>query len=67
MADLETSHLQRRDEHWAIVDLVGKGGHIRTVPVPDWVKTTIDEWLAAAAISARETFPMCLSSRQTLG
>jgi probable HAF family extracellular repeat protein len=23
--------LQKREEHWAIVDLVGKGGHIRTV------------------------------------
>jgi integrase len=32
---LDFDHLQRRDEPWAIVDLVGKGGHIRTVPVPD--------------------------------
>jgi AraC family transcriptional regulator len=30
--------LQQREEHWAIVDLVGKGGHIRTVPLPEWVK-----------------------------
>jgi len=41
--ELDFGHLQRRDEHWAIVDLVGKGGHIRTVPVPDWVKSVIDE------------------------
>jgi hypothetical protein len=34
---LTLDHLQQREEHWAIVDLVGKGGHIRTVP--DWVKT----------------------------
>ncbi len=32
---LTVDHLQQREEHWAIVDLVGKGGHIRTVPVPD--------------------------------
>ena len=38
LADLEFTHLQQREEHWAIVDLVGKGGHIRTVPVPEWVK-----------------------------
>ena len=56
LADLDFRHLQQREEHWAIVDLVGKGGHIRTVPVPDWVKTTIDEWLAAAAISAGRLF-----------
>jgi site-specific recombinase XerC len=42
LADLEFTHLQQREEHWAIVDLVGKGGHIRTVPVPDWVKATLD-------------------------
>ena len=27
-----------REDHWAIVDLVGKGRHLRTVPVPEWVK-----------------------------
>ena len=48
--------MQQREEHRAIVDLVGKGGHIRTVPVPDWVKTPIDKWLAAAAISAVRVF-----------
>jgi hypothetical protein len=31
---LTLDHLQQREEHWAIVDLVGKGGHIRTIPVP---------------------------------
>jgi XcyI restriction endonuclease len=56
LADLEFSHLQRREEHWAIVDLVGKGGHIRTVPVPDWVKASIDLWVAAADISAGRPF-----------
>ena len=44
LADLDFTHLQQREEHWAIVDLIGKGGHIRTVPVPDWVKATIDLW-----------------------
>src|ERR1700693_6044277 len=38
LADLDFTHLQQREEHWAIVDLVGKGGHIRTVPVPEWVE-----------------------------
>ena len=49
-------HLRQREEHWAIVDLVGKGGHIRTVPVSEWVKATIDLWLAAAGISAGRLF-----------
>jgi site-specific recombinase XerD len=50
LIDLTFDHLQRREDHWAIVDLVGKGGHIRTVPMPDWVKQTIDDWLTAARI-----------------
>src|SRR3989454_4491953 len=35
LIDLTFDHIQRREDHWAIVDLVGKGGHIRTVPMPD--------------------------------
>jgi integrase len=35
---LRRESLQQREEHWVIVDLVGKGGHVRTVPVPAWVK-----------------------------
>ncbi len=43
-------HLQQPDDHWAIIDLYGKGGHVRTVPVPNWVKATVDAWLAAGGI-----------------
>ena len=35
--------LQQREEHWVIADLVGKGEHVRTVPMPNWVKHVIDE------------------------
>jgi site-specific recombinase XerD len=37
VAGLSVGHLQQREGHWAIVDLRGKGGHIRTIPVPVWV------------------------------
>ena len=50
LAELTLDRLQRREERWAIVDLVGKGRHVRTVPVPAWVKDTLDEWLVAAGI-----------------
>jgi site-specific recombinase XerD len=55
-AQLTFEHLQRRDEHWAIVDLFGKGGHIRSVPVPDWVKAAIDCWTTAAKIESGRLF-----------
>jgi site-specific recombinase XerD len=56
LAELQIAHLQRRDDHWAIVDLIGKGGHIRTVPVPDWVKDVLDQWLSAADIHSGRLF-----------
>jgi hypothetical protein len=34
LADLDFTHMQQREEHWAIADLVGKGGHIRTYRCP---------------------------------
>jgi site-specific recombinase XerD len=49
LTELTPEHLQRREDHWAIVDLVGKAGHVRTIPVPDWVKRAIDDWLTAAS------------------
>jgi integrase len=48
---LRVEDIQQREEHWVIADLVGKGGHIRTIPVPDWVKAGIDAWTGAAGIT----------------
>lgn len=32
--ELDFSHIQQREEHWAIVDLKGKAGPTRTIPMP---------------------------------
>jgi integrase len=53
---LRIDDLQEREEHWAIVDLVGKAGHVRTVPIPDWVKGQLDEWLRSAGIARGRIF-----------
>ena len=55
-AQLTLEHFQRRDDHWGIVDLFGKGGHIRSMPVPDWVKSVIDRWTEAAQIESGSLF-----------
>jgi len=67
LADLTFDHLQRREDHWAIVDLVGKGGHVRTVPVPDWVKQLLDEWFTSAAIVNGKLFRCVCRSGTTWG
>ena len=48
LAELVVEKIQMHQGHWVIVDLVGKGGHIRSVPIPLWVKTALDRWLTAA-------------------
>src|SRR6267142_2072678 len=48
VASLTFRHIQQRDDRWCIVDLVGKHGRVRTVPMPTWVKVAIETWTAAA-------------------
>ena len=48
--------IQQREEHWVIADVHGKAGHIRTVPIPSWVKATIDRWTSSAAIVSGRVF-----------
>ena len=56
LSALTVEDLQIRQGHWAIVDLVGKGGHIRTIPVPAWVKDAVDRWRESAKVTAGRIF-----------
>jgi site-specific recombinase XerD len=51
MAQLDFTHVAQRDGRWCIVDIRGKHGRVRTVPMPSWAKAAVDEWTAAAEIS----------------
>jgi site-specific recombinase XerC len=66
LADRDFTHLQQREEHWAIVDFVGKGGHIRTAPVTDWVRDDRSLDCCRGNLD-REIVSLCLSGGQTLG
>jgi integrase len=56
VAALRIGHIQQRDGRWCIVDLVGKHGRVRTVPVPTWVKVAIDAWISTAGIAEGHVF-----------
>jgi integrase/recombinase XerD len=56
VAALTFKHIQQRDGRWCIVDLVGKHGRVRTVPIPTWVKVAIDAWTTPAGISDGPVF-----------
>jgi site-specific recombinase XerD len=56
VAAITFEHVQQRDGRWCIVDLVGKHGRVRTVPMPNWVKVAIDTWTVPAALSEGHIF-----------
>jgi site-specific recombinase XerD len=56
LASLDVRHIQQRDERWLIVDLIGKHGRIRNVPIPSWAQTAVDRWLTAARITEGPVF-----------
>jgi site-specific recombinase XerD len=55
-AALTFEHVQQREGRWVIADLIGKGEHVRTVPIPGWCKAAIDLWSAAAGINTGQVF-----------
>ena len=52
VAALSVEHVQQREGRWVIVDLVGKGLRVRSVPMPSWCKAALDAWTQAAGITA---------------
>jgi integrase len=56
VASLTIDHVQQREGRWVLVDLVGKGNRVRSVPIPSWAKVAIDGWLEAAGIASGRLF-----------
>src|SRR4051794_11824315 len=56
VANLTVAHIRQRDGRWCIVDLHGKHGRVRTVPMPTWVKVAIDAWTSVAGVADGHVF-----------
>jgi len=56
LSALKVEDMEVRQGHWAIVDLIGKGSRVRTVPMPMWVKEAVDRWIIAAKVSQGQIF-----------
>ena len=55
-AALTLEHIQQRDGRWVIVDLVGKGTRVRSVPMPSWAKAALDGWITSAEFTSGPVF-----------
>ena len=67
LAKLTFGHLQQREGHWAIVELREKAGHVRTIPVPDWVHDLLDAWTTSAGITMGNLFRRVSSAGRVWG
>ena len=64
LASLEVDILQLRENRWVLADLRGKGGRVRTVAVPLWVKQGINAWMTAARNRGGPAVPVGAQGRQ---
>ena len=44
LSDLTFNHIQIRDARAVIVDIVGKGNRVRSIPINSWVHLAINKW-----------------------
>jgi site-specific recombinase XerD len=50
VAGLTFAHIGQREGRWVVVDLLGKGQRTRSVPMPAWCKSALDQWAERAQI-----------------
>jgi integrase len=67
LADLYIEEIQLRENRWVIADLRGKGGRVRTVAVPVWVKQAINAWTTAAGLEKGKLLRPVLKSGKVVG
>ena len=53
---LRVHTIELREGRWIVANLMGKAGHVRTVPIPEWVKSAIDDWKEASGITEGPIF-----------
>jgi len=56
LAGLNVDHFQQREGRWLLLDLTGKHGRIRSVPIPQWAYATVARWTESASIIAGAVF-----------
>jgi len=55
-AQLEIGHIQQRAGRWVIVDLVGKRGKVRSIPIAPWIQAAIVAWTTRAGLTTGRLF-----------
>jgi integrase len=67
LANLYIEEIQLRENRWVIADLRGKGGRVRTVAIPVWVKQGVNAWTTAAGIEKGKLLRPVLKAGKVVG
>lgn len=67
LAALDLSQITLRENRWVVADLRGKGGRVRTLPIPEAMKDAIDEWTRDANIQKGKVFRRLLKNSRVHG
>jgi integrase len=67
LAELDVETVQLREGRWVLADLEGKGGRVRTVAVPIWIKHGINAWMTAAGIEDGRLLRSIRKGGETIG
>lgn len=50
LVELQVGSIQQRDDQWGLIGLRGKGGKVRNISLPEWVRLAVVDWLEATRI-----------------
>ena len=50
LVELQVATIQQRDGQWGFIGLRGKGGKVRNISLPGWVRLAVIDWLQATGI-----------------
>jgi integrase len=56
LVELQVATIQERDSQWGLIGLRGKGGKVRNISLPEWVRLAIMDWLVATQIVQGSVF-----------
>jgi integrase len=56
LVELQVATIQQRDGQWGFIGLRGKGGKVRNISLPEWVRLAITNWLTSTRIVQGSVF-----------
>lgn len=64
LVSLTAEHFEKKGGRWVINGLRGKHKRVRNIPVADWVKAAVDDWMSRSGITSGHLFRRVRESKK---